>query len=261
MSNNLLNIAMERFFSFYKEDIDSEPIDDRNVIISFPSHFAGFHRVEVTVTQVSPDQFILSDGAKTIEELKSSGYNVNSKLRKRLELISRSAKIRVVNDFLVADTDLSNLGSSLQRFVEAAKTIGDAYLVQRAYSPRDSNLINEVGKFLVGTNIPFQSHHPLAGKVIGHTVDFFFPPNGVPGLALSVMSNPTKLAAEAWAFKSGDIKSGNDRVKVGIVYDATEMRDVSKTVLKSVADMAIPSTDLEYGLRGELTNIGIIKRA
>ena len=56
MKTNLENIALERFFEFYKNDIESEIIDSNNVVISFPVHFSGFHRVEVTVTRVSEDQ-------------------------------------------------------------------------------------------------------------------------------------------------------------------------------------------------------------
>jgi hypothetical protein len=260
MSEMLKNLAIGKFFDFYREDIESESLDDNNVVISFPIHFSGFHRVEIVVTQVNPDQFLISDGAKTIEELKNAGYVINSKLKKRLEMVSRSAKIRVVNGYLVADTDARELGSSIQRFVEAAKTIGDAYLVQRAYPPRDANLLNMVSTFLSEQQVPYQMKHNLRGKVENHTIDFYFPPNGVEGLALSVMSNPTRMAAEAWAFKSWDIKAENARTRVGVVYDSDAAGDNSKAILMHSADMSIPSADIQV-LKGELSSIGILKHA
>jgi hypothetical protein len=259
MSEKLKALAIGKFFDFYRDDLESEVIDDKNVVISFPIHFSGFHRVEITVTQIDSNQFIISDGAKTIEELKNSGYELNGKLRKRLELISRSAKIRVVNGYLVAESDALQLGSSIQRFVEAAKTIGDAYLVQRTYAPRDTNLLNMVSSFLAEQHVPYQTKHSLRGKIENHTVDFYFPPNGVPGLALSVMGNPSKMAAEAWAFKSGDIKAQNERTKVGVVYDSEEAGERSQAILKHSFDLSVPSNEIQ-ALKGELRAIGIIKR-
>lgn len=260
MSEQLKYLAIERFFDFYREDLESEILDDNNVMISFPIHFSGFHRVEITVTHVNDDQFIISDGAKTLEELKNSGYDINSKLKKRLEMISRSAKVRIVNEYLVADSDLRGLGSAIQRFVEAAKTIGDAYLVQRQYAPRETNLLNLVSTFLTEQQLPYQSKHNLRGKIENHNIDFYFPPNGVPGLALSVMSNPTRMAAEAWAFKAWDIKAQNKRTRVGVIYDAEAAGDNSKAILKHSADLSVPSNEIQ-GLEGELRAIGILKRA
>ena len=258
MSEKLLNLAITKFFEFYKGDLDSEILDDANVVISFPVHFSGFHRVEITVTQVNPDHFLISDGAKTIEELKNSGYPINSRLKKRLETISRSAKLRIVNDYLVSESDASSLGASIQRFLEAAKTIGDAYLVQRIYPPRDTNLLNQVGQFLQSQQVPYQTKHSLRGRIENHTVDFYFPPNGVPGLALSVMSNPTRMAAEAWAFKSSDIRLENQRTKVGVIYDTDAAGETSKSILKQSADMSVSSSDIPM-LQAELRSIGILR--
>jgi hypothetical protein len=259
MSQELQDLAISKFLEFYSGDLVSESVDENNVVISFPIHFSGFHRVEVTVSRVNPNLFIISDGARTIEELKSSGYPINSRLKKRLETISRLARIRVVNNHLIAEADADSLGSSIQRFIEAAKTIGDAYLVQRAYPPRDTNLVDQVSEFLASRQVPYQRKHTLRGKIEDHTVDFYFPPNGVPGLALSVMSNPTHIAAQAWAFKSGDIKLENARTKTGIVYESDGALGKSTTaILQHSADMAVPSSEMQV-LQSGLREIGILK--
>jgi hypothetical protein len=257
-TNDLQNIALNKFLDFYKNDIESEIIDAANVVLSFPVHFSGFHRIEVTVTQSSPDQFIISDGSKTVDELRMAGYALTSKLRKRLEMVSRAANIRVVNDFLVCESNLANLGSSIQRFVEAAKTIGDAYLVQRTTLTRDADLINQVSTFLKQQQVPFQTKHPLLGEYERHVIDFYFPPNGVPGLALSVMNNPSRTVAEAWAFRSQDIKKTNQRTQVGVVYDDVDVRSNSKSILNGILDVAIPSSNIP-ALHHSLQTIGILK--
>ncbi len=259
MSEALKNLAVERFLDFYRDDLAADILDDRNVILSFPVHYSGFHRVEVTITESAPGTYIISDGGKTIEELKSAGYDISKKLKDRLVYVSRAAKIREVNGFLVAEADGGTLGSAIQRFVEAAKTIGDAYLVQRVSAPRETHIFDAVSQFLSNHAIPYQSKHPLRGKIENHTIDFYFPPNGVPGLALTVMGHPSKMAAEAWAFKSSDIQQENARTKVGVVFDS-DAGENSKNILRHSVDIAIPSDQIEGGLEGGLRSIGILKR-
>lgn len=257
MKTDLENIALDRFFDFYKNDIESEVIDINNVVISFPVHFSGFHRIEVTVTRVSHNQYIISDGSKVLDELRTAGYLINAKLLRRIEDISKVASIRVVNGYLVSDSDLVSLGSSIQRFIEAAKTIGDAYLVQKTSMPRDTEIVKQVSAFLAEQQVPFQMRHPLMGEFERHIVDFYFPPNGVPGLALSVMNNPSRTVAESWAFRSIDIKKNNERVRVGVVYDDEDITDNSKSILTGVMDVSLPSSKITQ-LGGSLRRLGII---
>lgn len=258
MSNDLTQTAISKFFEFYKSEVESEVIDDKNVVLSFPVHFSGFHRIEITVTQHSADHFLVSDGAKTIEELRNAGYAVESKFRKRLEAISRSANLRVVDDYLVTESTAASLGSSIQRFLEATKTIGDAYLVQRVSPSREANLRNQVAEFLASQQVPYRTKHTLQGQIEMHQVDFYFPPNGVPGLALSVMGNPTRMHAEAWAFKSFDIKQTNRRTEVGVVYDESEATESSESILRNIADVSVRSSEIP-SLGNSLRSIGILK--
>src|ERR1035437_920379 len=260
MSETLRDLAINKFLDFYKSDLDSESIDDNNVVLSFPVHFSGFHRIEITITQVNPGHFLISDGAKTIDELKNAGYDLSSKLRQRLEKISRLEQIRAVNASLVSETDAASLGSSIQRFVEAAKTIGDAYLVQRAAPPKDTNLINLVSEFLATQSVPYQTKRSVEGRIEKHSVDFLFPPNGVPGLALAVMGNPTRMAAEAWAFKAGDIKAMDARMRVGIVYESDFASDRSRAILTGSVDVSVPSSEMSMLAQG-MRSMGILKSA
>jgi len=182
---------------------------------------------------------------------------INAKLLKRIEAISKVANIRVVKGYLVSDSDLASLGSSLQRFVEAAKTIGDAYLVQKTGMPRDTQIVKQVSDFLSAQHVPFQVRHPLLGEFERHVVDFYFPPNGVPGLALSVLSNPSRTVAESWAFRSIDIKKNNDRIRVGVVYDDEDISNNSESMLAGVMDVSLPSSKITQ-LGGSLKRLGII---
>lgn len=254
---DITQMALDKFFEFYKNDVESEVIDSVNVVLSFPFHLTGYHRIEITVTSVNPDTFIISDGAKTFEELRLAGYVINKRLRERIEFVSRAARVRVVNRHLVTDCDLKDLGASIQRFLEAVKTIGDAYLVQRVSVPRDKQIFNEIRDFLSTQEAPYQTRHPLKGEFEPHVIDFYFPPNGVPGLALSVVNNPSKLVTDAWGYRSQDIKKNNERMKVGVVYDDSEISDNSKSLLVGMMDVSLPSSKITE-LGGSLKRLGII---
>ena len=256
--NELKSIALDRFFDYYKSDVESEEVDHNNVVLSFPVHFSGFHRIEITVTSSRDDRFIISDGAKVIDELRLAGYSLNKRLRERLERISTAARIRVVNNHLVTECTLGSLGETIQRFLEAAKSIGDAYLVQRVSTKKDVDIANLVTVFLAEQGVPYQPRHSLIGEHEPHKVDFYFPPNGVPGLALSVMNSSTRTNAEAWAFRATDIKKANERTNVGVVYDDEELGNNGKSVLNGVLDVAIPSSNIPL-LANSLRRIGILK--
>lgn len=256
--SELEEIAIEKFLNFYRADIESEVIDDRTIVLSFPVHFSGFHRIEVTITRAQPDRFIISDGAKVADELRLAGYSLNKRFRDRLEAITKFAGIRVVNSHLVGECTSSDFGSCLQRFVEAAKTIGDVYLVQPVVNKRDAYLIGQVSSYLIQQNVAFKTRHQLTGLYENHVADFYFPPNGVPGLALSVINSPNRTTAEAWAFRSLDIKNKNERTQVGVIYDDFGVKESSKSILKGVLDVSIPSSELP-SLGRSLRSIGIVK--
>jgi hypothetical protein len=72
------------------------------------------------------------------------------------------------------------------------------------------------------------------------------------------MGNPSRMAAEAWAFKSSDIKMVNERTKMGIVYDDTEATESSKSILVGIADISVASSEIPT-LKNSLQSIGILK--
>jgi hypothetical protein len=77
-------------------------------------------------------------------------------------------------------------------------------------------------------------------------------------VALAVLPNPIQIVAEAWGFKSQDIRRAND-IAVTIVYDAARAKDVSKTILQKMADFSVPSNAVE-DLGNVLARAGIPAR-
>lgn len=255
---DLIQSVISDYLAEYKDSIDSEPVDERNFMLSFPLHFSGNHRVEVTITQIESDHFIISDSAKTIDELKDAGHAVTSNLRKRITTIANISGLRIVDDYLVLDCNRRDLPKFLQRFIEAAKTIGDAYLVYSVKPPKEENIIAAVRETLNKRKVLYRESQAIRGKIENHKINFYVPPNGTPGLALAVLPNPTKQLAEAWGFKVGDIRDANRNVAIGLVYDPERAGKSSTDIITNVADFAVPSDKMKV-LETGLEEKGLIK--
>jgi hypothetical protein len=242
----VLDEILENYFSTHKELIATEQVDDNSVIVSFPLHFVGNHRVEVSITEAD-GILLISDIGRTISELKDYGYSVSPGLLSRMVQIAKPANVRIVNENLVMDCRPGEVGASLHSFAEAAKTIGDAYLAFHVKTPPEKKLLEAVGQLLNESAIAYKTSHKIRGKIDAHAVDFYVPPNGHPGLALEVLGGyNTHTTAQIWHFKCQDIRAFDNRMKVGIVYDIEESNwsEKSEAILRDVADFALSSTDI-----------------
>jgi hypothetical protein len=243
----VLDDVLQNYFIAHRELIATEQVDDNNIVVSFPLHFVGNHRIEVSVSQVLGDSLLMSDAGRTISELRDYGYSVSPGLISRMTEIVKPAKVRIINDNLVMDCRPEEVGSALHSFAEAAKTIGDAYLAFHVKTPPERKLLEAVGQLLNELEIPYRAGHKIHGKIDAHSVDFYMPPNGHPGLALEVLGGyNTHTTAQIWHFKCQDIRSFDKRMRVGLVYDTEDSNwsQKSAAILHDVADFALPSNEL-----------------
>ena len=151
---------------------------------------------------------------------------------------------------LIAD----ELGQAIHEFAEAVKTIGDCYLAYPSRLPQkeeEEEVRRKIRKTLDDRHLDYREGPRVPGKIEEHKVDFYVPPNGLPGLAVAVLSNPDRLHAEAWGFKAQDIRAAVDgdakhqSILVGLVYDAALAKDISRRIIDRSADIAVPSTELD----------------
>ncbi len=243
----MLDQILKSYFHAHRELIAAEEVDDSDVVVSFPFHYTGNHRVEVSVTKGLGGEYLLSDMGRTIGELKESGYAVALPLRTRLIEIAKPANVRIVEDHLIMDCKPEEIGNVLHTFAEAAKTIGDAYLAYRVKVPQEQKLLSNVRQVFAERQIAYRPDHKVAGSLDTHTVNVYIPPNGKPGLALEVLAGyNTHALAQIWGFKCGDIRAKQSRLKLGLVYDVDDFQwsEKSENILRSIADFAIPSSQL-----------------
>lgn len=133
----MLDSVLTTYLRVYKSLITTEPIDEKSITISFPLHLAANHRIEVTVTDLGKKRCIISDGARTLGEIEDAGYVLTPQIRERLERIANLSGLRIVQDHLLLDSSYAGIGAAIQNFLEAAKVIGDVYLVHKPRSVPD----------------------------------------------------------------------------------------------------------------------------
>jgi hypothetical protein len=249
------NKIVKAYLEAYKGLVVSEPIVDKSaagesVTLSLPLHFAGNHRVEVTVTEFSPGKFMLSDMARTLSELTEASRRP-SEFRRRAEEISRKLGVRVHQDYLLLESDAANLGKSIQRFAEAAKTVGDAYLLQQSERPvHQRAVVSEVKEIFRARHLIFQEDQKLPGEIEPHEFQLYVPPNGRPGIAVAfVGGESTHALAKIWTFNCNDIRVNfpEDRLKLAIVYDeasGSTWSESSQKILRKSANIVSASGDL-----------------
>jgi hypothetical protein len=244
-----LDSVLEQYLRTYRELISVEQIDDNSVSFSFPFHFASNHRIEVVVTHVSKDIYIISDSARIITELIASGYRVTKQLREKLETISKISGLRLIRDYLIMDSTRATLGGDIQRFLEAAKTIGDVYFVHKEKGINEQEIVAKVKKILDAEKVVYQEKFDVRGEIEPHKFAFYVPPNGSKALAIAVLGTQnTHNAAQVWAFKTEDVKRQpvNKGLRVGIVYDTTQpWSEESRRILQSRADIVLADDRIE----------------
>jgi hypothetical protein len=250
---------LENYLDAQRGLTEIEQIDDDNVVLSLPLHFSANTRVELAVTKITDTYFAITDMAQTLGELKDAGYAIGGKLRKRVEELAKTAGAEFAGNHLVKKCSKAELGEAIHQFADVAKTIGDAYLAYGVRKPpmeEEDELVARVRRIFAEEKYNYKEKQEISGRVEVHTVDFYIAPNGTRGLALAVLPNPSQIVAEAWGFKSQDIKKENKNVAISIVYDSSRAKDVSKTILDTMADVSVASNAIE-SLGARLVQAGI----
>ena len=242
--------VLDAYVNAQRDLIEFEEIDKDNCRMSLPLHYSAHTRVELAISRISKNQFLLTDEGQTLSELKNAGHPVGSRLFDRIREIVRIWRIDLDGVSLVKMCRRKDLGKALHEIGEAAKTIGDAYLIPRDIEPDprvEESIKETVRRSFREERYSYREDQTVPGIIesAGHRVDFYIPPNGANGLALEVLIKPNKLHAEAWGFRARDMKDADKRLKVGFVYDEVA-KDLSRSILGSIADIALSSGELMF---------------
>lgn len=246
-----IDTVLETYLKAYRGLIAVERLD-QSTVLSFPMHLAASHRIEITVTDWGKGRFVISDSARTIGEIVAAGYSVTRQMRERLDNLASGIGAQIVDTHLILQTSQTDLGESIQKFLELSKTLGDVYLVHKQREKPDNDLIQEVGNILSANGLHYRQHEKINGRLEIHSLDMVVPPNGHPGLAVGILSgHNTHGIAGFWYYKCDDIKEGewyqNAKARLALVYDvrSDSWSDTSRSILELKADIAVPSDSLK----------------
>lgn len=244
----MIDSVLETYLQAYRSLIAVEPADENSVTLSFPFHLAANHRVELTVTDLGNGKCVISDAARTLGELEDAGYRTK-RIRDSLEAISKLNGLTMARDYLLLESSYSDLGVSIQRFLETSKTIGDIYFVHRQRAPSETRLVAELKAVLDSRRLAYLEREKIRGEIEDHPFDLIIPPNKHAGMAATVLvAQNTHAMAEIWGFKCDDIRREKDNaaVKLVLIYDVRSgmWSETSKKILESRADVVLPGDSL-----------------
>jgi len=252
---------VKEYLRSYGKLVVSERVNDKaaageSLVISVPLHVAGDHRVEITITEFSHNRFLLSDTGRTLSSLTDGGRSVTADFRKRAEEIASSFGAHFVLDYLLLECDARDVGTKIQVFAEASKTIGDAYLLQRSRHEHVRQVVSEVKKIFEARRLTYKEDCKVKGVVEKHPFDVYVAPNGRPGVAIAVIAgHNTHALAKVWAFNCSDVREAHqDKLRLGVVIDEEDSApwtNPSRKILKKGADIVASSSDLnalDHGL-------------
>jgi hypothetical protein len=252
--------VLDAYLRAYRDLIAVE-LDGDSATLSFPFHLAANHRVEITVTKFGKNRCILSDSARTLGEVQAAGYSLTPQMKEKLERLASLSGLRIPDTHLVLETSYKDLGTSIQKFLETAKTIGDVYLVHKPRETIDDDLLSQVKLTLEAAMLPYRLHEKIPGEIELHPFDLVVPPNGRGGMAVSILSGQnTHNVAQIWGFKCDDIKRGEwhrkTQSKLALIYDVRYQKwsDTSRAILESRADVVVAGDSLD-GLRDAVTQL------
>jgi hypothetical protein len=245
------DVVLNAYVSSYRDLIETEQLDDGSVVLSFPFHLAANHRIEITVTKRGNSLYLISDSARTIGEVQAVGHKVTAQMMERLEKIARASDLRLVDTTFILESSFSDLGLSIQKFLEMTKTVGDVYLVHKQKERADQDVISQVQGIFDSRNLHYRIDEKITGELEMHSIDLVVPRNGHPGFALSVISGQnTHTVAQVWGYKCEDIKRGewyqSNKPTLALVYDVRNQvwSEASRSILTTRADVVVPSDSL-----------------
>src|ERR1051325_662083 len=112
-----------------------ENVGQDSCLLSLPLNFTAHTRVELAVTRLSSDQYILTDQGQTLGELHDAGYAINAKLLERLKQIIKVWQVELAGVTLTRTTKEKDLGNALHDFARRVARRADGVRAHGAHGP------------------------------------------------------------------------------------------------------------------------------
>nr|WP_279390528.1 MULTISPECIES: DUF1828 domain-containing protein [unclassified Staphylococcus] len=197
---------MDEYFSWLKQRYSYKKLDGSTEITTpFKNHLNDYIRIYVDI--LNNNELLLSDDGLTLNELKMSGIDINTKTRKKLiSSIMNQFNLTLDDDEIISYVQNDTFAQSKHNLIQGILKIYDLTLTSK--SNVSSLFYEEVFDFLFNEDITGTANVAVAGESgIKYTIDFILPAKkNKPEKLLNFANNLdfNKITSDAFAYR--DVK-------------------------------------------------------
>ena len=202
--NNIdANKFIDNYLAWLKTEIRVASVKDW-LEISTP--FLDRHNdfLQIYVKKIG-DDFFLTDDGYVINDLRSSGVELNTPKRKHLlDICLRGFGVTNDNDNLIMRANIENVALKKHNLIQAMISVNDLFYTSRPHV--ESLFFEDVTNWLDENNVRYSSNLKLAGKSgFDHMYDFVIPKSkNAPERLIQLVNKPSKDSVQAVMFSCMD---------------------------------------------------------
>lgn len=243
-----LDALLDGYARWLRNKSALRPVNDEYVEITTPYLDRHNDYTQIYVRRRNGG-YLLTDGGETIDDLRSSGCDVDTP--KRASLLTRSLNafgVRRVDDALVVEASSNDFALRKHNLIQAVLAVDDLfYLAQPMVA---SLFLEDVGVWLRDSDIRFSENVKLTGTSgYDHTFHFLIPSSRrAPERLVRAVNRPSREMAESLAFAWIDLRNvrPSDAKMYAIFNDE---RELSPSMIGAVRNYGI--TPVPWSERAE----------
>jgi len=247
----LADSLRDSFLNFWGEHLKIVP-SAKGVLVSLPLMYSDGWHVELSLIQLTPDKWLLSDQGKTLSLLLESGAAIEK--RKYKDIIARNCSFyqfsqeglnleKIIENPLLAVADIQIFAEGLVALShnvpagDVKRTINSEQIVNQAIS-----------SYFYDRHLTPQEHYKLSGRIEKEiVVDYYFEVK--QPLALQSVNRSKDLLPymEQWGYRWLDLHSSHPEIKRAMIYDPDNQKwdNQSLEIGKAVCDYFLPFSEAD----------------
>jgi hypothetical protein len=245
-----IRLLLDQYSRWLRDKSVLRELDDRYVEITTPYLDRHNDYAQIYVRRDNGG-FLLTDGAETIEDLRSSGCDLETKKRKDLLVATLNGfGVQRDGDALVVKATSQNFSLRKHNLVQAILAVNDMFYL--AVPVVASLFLEDVTAWLELHEIRYTPNVKFTGRSgYDHTFDFVVPASHrAPERLLKAINKPSRDIAEALAFSWVDTKEVRPTTSRFYAFLNDEDRTPSRSILDALRTYDI--IPIAWGNRDEV---------
>ena len=198
-------------------------VEGQTCLISTPFLDRHNDHIEIYV-QKKDNKFVLTDDGYTINDLRLSGFELNTQKREHIfKTILNGFGIKSIGDELVIESTSEDMGQKKHRLLQAILAVDDMFNLSQ--ETIHSLFKEDVELYFKTNNIVFTKDIKIAGKTgFDHNIDFLVPASRTkPERLIQTINTPRRDSISLTVFAFNDISQVRSRqAKNYVIYNDTD---------------------------------------